>query len=43
MGVMNGGIVEKGTHNELMKLGGLYKTLVTNQTKKIDDKEDGKH
>ena len=31
VGFDNGEVAEMGTHDELMKLGGIYHTLVTNQ------------
>nr|QIZ12948.1 multidrug resistance protein 1-like isoform 1 [Perinereis aibuhitensis] len=40
MGFNNGVVEETGTHEELMKFGGIYYILVTNQTRKNDDDED---
>jgi ABC-type transport system involved in cytochrome bd biosynthesis fused ATPase/permease subunit len=39
-GFENGVLVEKGTHEELMKTQGVYHTLVTNQTQHFDEEED---
>ncbi|XP_062617340.1 ATP-dependent translocase ABCB1-like isoform X1 [Saccostrea cucullata] len=39
-GFQEGVIVENGTHDELMKKGGVYFTLVTNQTREVDEEEE---